>query len=538
MAPTLRQLFQASRHNPALVTFSVDGKADYSQTPPPGFVRLQGKIFECGDYPKKKFSLNEQEADRAIATFKPVPADLEHMPTILDGKLGLLRTIWREGKSIFGAADVPEWLANTLKDTRSTVSLAWDRASKGVQGWGWVLEPAVPDAALVSEFAAFAVADPVAARVDAAAIIAGSAPQGTPPTKRQGGTPEQRSIRMPLIDHMKKTLKDRSIASAQGTVNFHDPNAPGGGGGNPFGGGGGGGAPGGQPQQGAQQSPNALAGIQAGDPVEVMQDDGTWRGGYVACGPVNSGTGPNAGQQTLKVCATAEFQAGQGGGGQQGAPGQGMQGGMGGGGQQGTEVPADKVRPVHPGHNTAPPPGQQHPGGAPPPSFALHAPGPLAPTADEAQRLATFKGDQIMSRATEAADALVSAGTIYRFGREAAIALFAQLDVDNELADAPIVSFSRADGSVVTDRVALMKELLKAVPRHALFAEGLPIQVLNGNQGNAEGENSPQAQGDAQAAKFNQEMIASMPALAHIVLPGLNKNATNGHNNNGNGHQS
>src|SRR5687767_12844735 len=91
----------AARHDPALVRFSAgDPLPDYTETPPPVYVRMQGKIFEVGDYPHKQFSLSEAEADKAIAQFAPVPADLEHMPTILDGKLGVLRRIWRDGKSI------------------------------------------------------------------------------------------------------------------------------------------------------------------------------------------------------------------------------------------------------------------------------------------------------------------------------------------------------------------------------------------------------------------------------------------------------
>lgn len=56
-------------------------------------VRRVGKIFECGDYPDKAFSLTEEEATAAAAAFTPVPLDLEHLPTVLDGKLGRLVSV-------------------------------------------------------------------------------------------------------------------------------------------------------------------------------------------------------------------------------------------------------------------------------------------------------------------------------------------------------------------------------------------------------------------------------------------------------------
>ncbi len=509
--------------------------------PPPGYVRLEGKIFECGDYPQKRFSLDEYEADRAIERFQPVTADLEHMPTILDGKLGVLKDIWREGTSIFGAADVPWWIADALKDTRSTMSCAWDRASKTLQGWGWVLEPAVTDAKLVGAFSAFSRTFPDEAALTADDIIhpdntkrsitpsptevseSGSKSSGQ---AKMSGTPEQRRLRMPLIDKIKETMAKRGMAG--GTVTFSDPNAP-----KtqppptmpPM-------PPTGQvPPTGtigdtaAQAAkgpvPNmsgALAGVAQGDPVEVQQDDGTWRDGYVALGPVGAGSGPNNGQQTIMVCSSADFQAGQQ--------------------QKGVEVPADKVRAVHPGHGDP----SQSPQGADkskgqqptkklPAGFALHAPGTQPESDDsevtpEEERLARFKADAILSRAEDAAKALVAAGKLLRFGQEAATALFAQMDIDNELADPPVVTFSRADGTIVSDRVALLKELFSAVPTHALFTEGLPINVLNGNQGKVAEADTPEAQGKAQADAFNAEMVKNMPALQ----PNQNGNGNGNHN--------
>lgn len=129
--------------------------ATFADEPPPGYVRREGLIFECGDYPDKKFSLSPDEADAAIAAFAPVYGDLEHMPTVLSGNLGILREMRRDGNAIFGTADVPEWLNNVLKGTASSISCAWDRVDKTLKGWGWVLDPAVKGAALMSAYAEF-----------------------------------------------------------------------------------------------------------------------------------------------------------------------------------------------------------------------------------------------------------------------------------------------------------------------------------------------------------------------------------------------
>ena len=64
-----------------------------AQSSVPALVERSGKFFECGDYPDKKFPLNEAEADAVIAGFQPVDLELEHqtsqgLKTILTGKLG------------------------------------------------------------------------------------------------------------------------------------------------------------------------------------------------------------------------------------------------------------------------------------------------------------------------------------------------------------------------------------------------------------------------------------------------------------------
>lgn len=126
------------------------------------YVYRTGKIFEAGQYPDKKFELSPEEMCEAIADFKPVDIDMEHMPTIMDGKIGKLEAVAlaSDGRSLIGTVKVPKWLDdNVLKDVQRKVSATWDRVTKRLTKLAFVRNPRVKDAVLLSEnaglFAAF-----------------------------------------------------------------------------------------------------------------------------------------------------------------------------------------------------------------------------------------------------------------------------------------------------------------------------------------------------------------------------------------------
>lgn len=229
-----RQSYQP--HDGGMATYSsgaavesltyVTDQALFSKDAAPGWVRRTGKIFEIGDFPEHRFSLTEEEADKAIANFTPVYGDLEHKNTVLDGKVGVMQKIWREGKAIFGAADVPEWLHQSLDDTTSYISCAWDRATKTLQGWGWALDPAIEDAALFSAQATFSARQ--AALLSAMPAV--SANNGVVNTLDGPGQShahfnsrkaKERKF-MPLIEQIRKKLEGKSAAEAAPgtTANF------------------------------------------------------------------------------------------------------------------------------------------------------------------------------------------------------------------------------------------------------------------------------------------------------------------------------
>lgn len=117
-------------------------------------VRRFGKIFEAGDYPDKQFSLTADEAAKAVLNFRPVPINLSHTPTVLDGKLGQLAEVafHSDGKTILGGASLPKWFDDLLDDDTRKVSCEWDRNEKRVVGLAVTPNPRVNDAVLMAAF--------------------------------------------------------------------------------------------------------------------------------------------------------------------------------------------------------------------------------------------------------------------------------------------------------------------------------------------------------------------------------------------------
>ena len=118
------------------------------------FVVRRGMFFQVGEYPDKQFGLTEAEADTAIAGFVPVPLNVEHIPTIFDGKLGFVQRLWREGRNILAEYSIPRWLQDVTQNEPIKISSEWNRANKEPIGGAFVLHPRVADAVMQAAFAA------------------------------------------------------------------------------------------------------------------------------------------------------------------------------------------------------------------------------------------------------------------------------------------------------------------------------------------------------------------------------------------------
>lgn len=113
-------------------------------------VLLTGKIFEAGDYPDKGINISEEDLRRAASAFRAVPNDIEHMDTILSGKIGQLKSVVAKGKELFGTVSIPKWFSDVVGADPIKVSLAWNRDSKTIGGNALVLNPRIGDAAVAA----------------------------------------------------------------------------------------------------------------------------------------------------------------------------------------------------------------------------------------------------------------------------------------------------------------------------------------------------------------------------------------------------
>lgn len=112
-----------------------------------------GLVFRAGDYPDKDFAMTPEELSAAVEAFnEPLPIDLEHVPTLLDQKLGELVSVEasEDGSELHGIVALPKWLDAVLPERK--VSATWDRATKTLAGLALVRNPRVSDAALMAAF--------------------------------------------------------------------------------------------------------------------------------------------------------------------------------------------------------------------------------------------------------------------------------------------------------------------------------------------------------------------------------------------------
>ena len=156
-----------------------------------GFAIRRGKLFEAGTYEDKDFAATIEDLYVAASLFQPVNNDLEHMPTVLDGKLGRLTKVeLADDGSLVGEVEIPQWLDEQLGESPVKTSLMWDRESMEIVGNALVLDPRIPDAQLVSAFTAFSppgvrpaaeeTADPVGLLATIKALLLGQDPRPKP----------------------------------------------------------------------------------------------------------------------------------------------------------------------------------------------------------------------------------------------------------------------------------------------------------------------------------------------------------------------
>ena len=113
-------------------------------------------LFTEGQWEDKNFEMSREELFLAAEQFsEPVPIDLEHVPTVLDGKLGEVRSVRvsEDATQLFGTVAIPKWLDKVLGDAPKRVSCQWDRATKTLAKLALTGRPRIEGAALFAAFA-------------------------------------------------------------------------------------------------------------------------------------------------------------------------------------------------------------------------------------------------------------------------------------------------------------------------------------------------------------------------------------------------
>ncbi|MDH7603222.1 MAG: hypothetical protein QHI38_13875, partial [Armatimonadota bacterium] len=65
-------------------------------------IEREAKLFEAGTYPDRGVEITEEDLDHIAHNTTEAPIRIEHTSTPFDGALGVVRSIYRKGKELFG----------------------------------------------------------------------------------------------------------------------------------------------------------------------------------------------------------------------------------------------------------------------------------------------------------------------------------------------------------------------------------------------------------------------------------------------------
>lgn len=71
---------------------------------PEALIERPAKLFEAGNYEDRKLNVTEADLDKIVGSFSgDVPVKIEHRDSPLDGFLGAVRSVYRQGKDLMGS---------------------------------------------------------------------------------------------------------------------------------------------------------------------------------------------------------------------------------------------------------------------------------------------------------------------------------------------------------------------------------------------------------------------------------------------------
>lgn len=115
-------------------------------------IEREAKLFEAGSYPDRGIEISEEDLDRIIANTSDAPLRIEHSATPFDGASGVLKSVYRKGRELFGKLCFTNaaWeLVKAANAKRLSVAILKDKS--GISEVSLVRAPRIADATVFSD---------------------------------------------------------------------------------------------------------------------------------------------------------------------------------------------------------------------------------------------------------------------------------------------------------------------------------------------------------------------------------------------------
>jgi hypothetical protein len=115
-------------------------------------IEREAKLFEAGSYPDRGIEVSEEDLDRIVANTSEAPVRIEHSATPFDGALGVLKSVYRKGRELFGRLCFTQAAWELIKSANARrLSVAILKDKSGIAEVSLVREPRIADAAVFTE---------------------------------------------------------------------------------------------------------------------------------------------------------------------------------------------------------------------------------------------------------------------------------------------------------------------------------------------------------------------------------------------------
>jgi hypothetical protein len=114
-------------------------------------IERDAKLFEAGAYPDRGIDITEEDLDLLIEGTHDAPVRIEHSATPFDGALGVLKSVYRKGRELFGRLCFTRAAWDLIKEANAKrLSVAIRKDKSGIAEVSLVREPRIADAAVFS----------------------------------------------------------------------------------------------------------------------------------------------------------------------------------------------------------------------------------------------------------------------------------------------------------------------------------------------------------------------------------------------------